>query len=109
MDRDGRADVVVVNSGSGVVQVFRGPGDGTLEAPASFSSGASSFPEAIVVANLNADAFPDVAVANDGDDDVRVLLNNGSGGLGTATDFTARPAVRDQRRGTWTRTETSTS
>jgi hypothetical protein len=53
-------------------------------APASpFAVG--TLPDAIAVADFNADGIPDIAVANATSNDVTVLLGNGSGGFNPAT------------------------
>ncbi|MBW4594282.1 MAG: VCBS repeat-containing protein [Brasilonema angustatum HA4187-MV1] len=49
--------------------------------------GVGSNPFSITTEDFNGDGLPDLAVANYGSDNVSVLLNNGSGGFGTATNF----------------------
>ena len=87
------------------VSVLLGNGDGTFGPPTSFPAGIN--PASVVVGNFNADANLDLAVANSGAIDcdsrpargaqassctggfgtVSVLLGQGDGSFGTATDF----------------------
>ncbi|SDX57834.1 Repeat domain-containing protein [Marininema mesophilum] len=46
-----------------------------------------SFPEGIINADFDGDGIPDLAVANDGDNTVSVLLGNGNGTFGPQTTF----------------------
>ncbi|MEG4093216.1 DUF4347 domain-containing protein, partial [Microcoleus sp. Pol12B4] len=49
--------------------------------------GAGSGPRGINVGDFNADTFLDLVVTNQNDDNVSILLGNGTGGFGTATNF----------------------
>lgn len=46
-------------------------------------------PTGIATADFNGDSKPDLATANQSSNDVSILLNNGSGGFGSATSFSA--------------------
>lgn len=87
LDGDAALDVAVSNrDGDNVVVLINaGAGDGSFGAPVAFPVGAS--PSAIAAANMNADAFTDLAVANFGDDTVQVLGNDGSAGFSTTGLF----------------------
>src|SRR5262249_49644505 len=63
------------------VSVLLGNGDGTFR---SFGMPlpTGSAPRAVVVADLNGDAIPDLVVANGGDNSVSVRLGNGDGTFG---------------------------
>ncbi|NJN14317.1 MAG: VCBS repeat-containing protein [Planctomycetes bacterium] len=80
-DLDGRngLDIVFCDEGSVGVQL-RIPfsGRASYTATASYSSGGA--PESIVVGHFDADAFPDLAVAN-GDGSVALLFGDGAGGF----------------------------
>jgi hypothetical protein len=93
LNGDGHADVVVastcdqnINCGNGgVISVFLGNGDGTLQSPVSYGSG-GYLASGIAIADVNADGHPDLLVANfcrvvNGCDigNVAVLLGNGDG------------------------------
>ncbi|TAH31449.1 MAG: DUF4347 domain-containing protein [Oscillatoriales cyanobacterium] len=49
--------------------------------------GAGTNPKGINLGNFNADTFPDLVVTNQNDDNISILLGNGTGGFGTATNF----------------------
>ena len=71
-NRDGKLDVVIVDSEN--VAVFLGRGDGTVSLASSHAVGS---PLALAVGNFNADSRPDVAVANVWTDNVTILINDG--------------------------------
>ena len=82
-NRDGIADLAIVNNGDDTVTILLGNGDGTFFAAASPSTG--TLPYAITVADFNGDGIPDLAVANAVDGSVSVMLGNGNGTFGAAT------------------------
>jgi hypothetical protein len=81
---DGRADLVG-SSGSNTVSVLLGNGDGTFQAPHSFTVG--SIPEPVAVADFNGDGKLDLATANFGSNTVSVLLGNGDGTFQTSKNY----------------------
>jgi len=85
-NRDGKRDIAVV-SGSGVLLVFLGNGDGTLKQPVSYTAGQG--PVAAAAFDVNGDGFPDLVVANNGSGDVSVLINNGDGTFRSAVSYPA--------------------
>jgi hypothetical protein len=88
---DGHADIAVTNfSHSGApdsVAILLGDGVGLFGAPTKFSVPAG--PLAIAVADFNGDGLMDVATANiqQSSSNIAVLLGNGAGALGAATNF----------------------
>jgi len=84
---DGNQDLAIVNQTTNNVTILLGKGDGTFaEATGSpISSGVGKGPVAIASGDLNADAKPDIAVANQTDNSVSVLLNNGDATFTPAT------------------------
>jgi hypothetical protein len=82
---DGRRDLVVVGEQSDQVRIFPGNGDLTFGPLTSLPTGA--FSRQFIVANLNADTLPDIAVATQYSRLVDVFLNQG-GLLFTHTSIT---------------------
>jgi len=76
---DGNQDLAIVNQATNNVTVLLGKGAGTFtEATGSpISSGIGNGPVAIAAGDLNGDAKPDLAVVNQTDNTVSLLLNNG--------------------------------
>jgi hypothetical protein len=76
---DGRADLAVVNQSTNNVAILLGNGDGTFtEAPGSpFAVGKS--PVAVTSADFDGDGRPDLAVVNQGDNSVTILLGRVDG------------------------------
>ncbi|MBZ5707041.1 MAG: VCBS repeat-containing protein [Acidobacteriia bacterium] len=92
LNHDGHVDLVVANTygGSfnfGTADVLLGNGDGTFQAPASYDSGENS--EAVVIADLNGDQIPDLALATLNTNTVNILLGNGDGSFRYGGEFTA--------------------
>jgi hypothetical protein len=87
---DGHVDLAVANRASGDVSVLLGAGDGTFGTPSNYAVGGGCMsasqilPEAVKVGFFNADAHPDIAVANFGCNSVSILL-------GRATAPSTRP------------------
>ncbi|CAF4987184.1 unnamed protein product, partial [Rotaria sp. Silwood1] len=86
-NQDTRADIAVANYGSNTVGIFLGNGDGRLTAQSIFSTGALSAPHAVAVGDFNNDTRLDITVANNGGNNVGVLLGNGDGTFAAQTTF----------------------
>ncbi len=88
---DGRQDLATTNGGTNTVSVLLGTGTGGFGAAIDFSVDTS--PNSIAVGDFNGDGKVDLAITivrsnNDTlPDNVTVLLGNGSGGFGGATNF----------------------
>jgi hypothetical protein len=79
---DGKPDLVVGNGGSNNVTILLGNGTGGFTEASGSPFGAGTAPASVAVGDFNLDGKPDLAVANAGfDDDVTILLGNGSGGF----------------------------
>jgi hypothetical protein len=79
-NRDGKLDLAVANSGSGDVSILLGIGNGTFNAAVNFPiAGIAPTPSGIAVGDFNRDARLDLAVTNSGDDNVSILLGDGTG------------------------------
>jgi len=79
LDGDGHPDVLMANSGSNTVSVLKGSSTGTLQAPTTYSTGSSSQPYSVVLADMNGDGHPDILTPNYNSTKVGVLLGNSNG------------------------------
>jgi len=87
----GFTDLAVANKGSNTVSILLGNGtngtqDGTFGAQTTFATG--NGPAGIAAADFNNDGHPDLAVTNQTDGTVSVLLGNGNGTFLTQTIYT---------------------
>jgi hypothetical protein len=78
LNGDGDRDLAVANQQSFNVTILRNTGSGDFTEPASSPESAGTFPQGIDTGNLDGVGRPDLAVANQGSDDVTILLNIGS-------------------------------
>ena len=87
---DGILDVIVVNYRSASLSLLTGVGDGTLNPQKTTSIGTalSTFPQSIVVADVNGDTRPDVVSALYADQQIGVTWN-ANGLFGTTTKLSA--------------------
>src|ERR1700687_4333501 len=84
LNGDHKTDLVVYNQNSpnneSLLGVLLGKGDGTLQAVVTYDPGGSSLaPTTVVIADLNNDHKPDLAVVNGSTGNFGVLLGNGDG------------------------------
>jgi Ca2+-binding RTX toxin-like protein len=78
LNGDGKGDVAVaVNGAPGTLRVYLGNGDGTFDAGTPYAAG--MFPQDLVIAPIDGNSSPDIAVVNQTSHDVSVYLNNGAG------------------------------
>ncbi len=84
LNLDGKADLATANSGSSDVTILMGNGAGGFAPAAGSPVGVGAGPFGIAVADLNLDGKADIATANNGSDDVTILLGNGAGGFAAA-------------------------
>jgi hypothetical protein len=82
---DGNLDLAVAEQtgASSDVVILLGNGNGTFQAPAGYSTGATSA-ASLALGDFNRDGVPDLAVANGAADSVSILLGNGDGTFQTA-------------------------
>src|SRR5262249_7355744 len=81
-DNDKGTDLVVVNSGFDSFALLRGDGLGGLLNPISdggFTTGLR--PTNVVAGDFNGDGIPDLALLNEGSDDIPIFLGDGRGGF----------------------------
>ncbi|MBL8231967.1 MAG: VCBS repeat-containing protein [Bryobacterales bacterium] len=91
---DGKRDIAVVHNRqtSGIVSVFLGNGDGTLQAAVTYPVG--GYPDQMTAFDFNGDGRSDLAVANQEQGNVSILRGNANGTLTTATNFTSASFMR---------------
>ena len=100
VNNDGKMDVIVTNNcdtnncANGIIGVLLGNGDGTLQAPVSYSSGGQQS-QYTAIADVNGDGKPDLLVASEcvsnncSNGLASVLLGNGDGTFQTAVSYNA--------------------
>ena len=94
VNNDGRIDFVVVNAsstGEGSISVFLGNGDGTFAPKPPFPAGANS-PSSVVIAHLDADGRPDLAVSYRDVAKAAIFWGNGDATYGPISSFDVGPA-----------------
>ena len=85
MNHDGNADLVVGSHDSYNILILPGDGKGNFDTSSSSSvtmrGGNHPHTHGLGVADLNSDGFLDIVTANSSDNDISVMLNNGSMGF----------------------------
>jgi hypothetical protein len=93
LNGDGKLDLVTSNWGeNGTVSVLLGNGDGTFQSAQAYDVTGQGYgaEDEVVIADLNGDGTPDIAVASQDFGTVSVLLGNGDGTFGNlSTEPTA--------------------
>ena len=85
-DHDGANDVATANFDA-TVRVFRGKGNGSLDAPSQYPiTGRGA---AMVAADFNGDRMTDLLTGNDASQSISVLIAGDGGSFGPATNFRA--------------------
>jgi hypothetical protein len=79
VNSDGRPDIIVANQLGFNVGVFFNSGNGTFLPQITYSTGFNSHPQDVSAVDVNGDNKPDIIVANNGGNNVGVLLNSGNG------------------------------
>ena len=88
-NKDGREDIVVVNSGTNTVSILKNLGGGANFAIATnfvIGTTANPNPSAVTVGDVNGDGKLDLIVANHDEDSVSILFGLGGNSFGGATN-----------------------
>jgi hypothetical protein len=88
---DGHLDLSVITAGSATVVILLGNGDGTFHAALANPTAIGSNLSALAVGDFNGDGHPDLAVANNRDGTVSILLGNGDTTFRAAESYLAGP------------------
>jgi hypothetical protein len=86
-NHDGLLDIIVANHGTDNVGVVLGYGNGTFTNLMTYSTGLGSDPFSIAIGDFNNDGHLDISVANNGTNNIGVLLGYGNGTFGIQTTY----------------------
>ena len=81
-NNDTHLDIFVANYGTETIGVLVGYGNGTFAGYVTYSTGLGSRPNAISVLDFNNDNRLDIAITNDGTNNIAVLFGDGNGSFG---------------------------
>ncbi|HEV8084500.1 MAG TPA: FG-GAP-like repeat-containing protein [Chitinophagaceae bacterium] len=92
VDGDGKPDIVVANSGSRTISVFRNTSSsGSISAAATVDFPATgSFPTSVAIGDVDGDGKPDLIIVNGGSSTVSVFRNTSTSGSIDASSFAAK-------------------
>ena len=87
---DGKLDLAVTNLNAKNVAILLGNGDGTFQSRVTYptTTGASNGPSAMTTGDFNGDGKVDLAITDQNDNSVSILLGNGNGTFQSPQEFT---------------------
>jgi hypothetical protein len=91
LNRDGKADLVVVNKVDGDIQVFLGNGDTTFHAAQTYPTGVH--PVRLALGDIDGDGVPDAVVLDITNKAISVLRGKPDGSFGAPTVVTMDPSL----------------
>ena len=86
INSDGNLDLAIVNQTTNNVSILLGNGNGTFTQATNSPIAVGRSPVAIATGDVNNDSHPDLAIVNQTDNTVSVLLGNGDGTFTAATN-----------------------
>jgi glucose/arabinose dehydrogenase/fibronectin type 3 domain-containing protein len=92
LNGDGTPDLVTANQGDGSASVLLGTGSGAFSPKVDYPACNNNKAHEVAVADFNRDTRPDLALTCHGNNFISVLLGNGDGTFGAATNFTVGSA-----------------
>jgi fibronectin type 3 domain-containing protein len=92
LNGDGKLDLVTANQGNGSTSVLLGTGSGAFSSKVDYPACNNNIAHEVSVADFNRDTRPDLALTCHGNNFISVLLGNGDGTFGAATNFTVGSA-----------------
>ncbi|CAF1433358.1 unnamed protein product [Adineta steineri] len=84
-------DIVVANYGSNSIGIFLGYGNATFSSQTTYSTGNSSQPYAVAIADFNNDKRLDIVVANYGTNNLGIFYGNGNGTFSSQQTMSTGP------------------
>ncbi len=91
LNGDGKLDLAVTNLNGKTVAILLGNGDGTFKAKVTYPTTIGAFigPSAMTTGDFNGDGKVDLAITDQHDNTVSILLGNGDGTFQSPLEFTA--------------------
>ncbi|CAF4013722.1 unnamed protein product [Rotaria sordida] len=87
LNNDTQMDIVVTNSGNENLGIFLGHGNSSFATQIIYPIGVGSSPGHVIMDDFNRDNWLDVAITDDNDDNVIILIGNGSGTFSTQLTY----------------------
>ena len=88
-NNDNHLDIVVTNNGTGTVGIFLGNGNGTFQAQTIYTISPNSHPQYITAGDFNKDSQLDIVIVDSTNDEIYILLGNGTGTFPIITTYDA--------------------
>ena len=89
-NNDTQLDIVVVNSGSNIIGVFLGYGNGSFAIMITYFTGLGSAPQSIDVGDFNNDGLTDIVSINTDNNNIGIFLGYGNGSFATMVTYSTR-------------------
>ena len=89
LNSDGRTDIISTDYDNGYIDIFFGYDNNTFVRMKNYSTGTDSQPRWIALADFNHDDVLDIACANEGTRDFKILLGDGDGNFSTMMNFSS--------------------